>query len=257
MKYMIFNQCPYEGMSRQKTETAPASGRGSGKHRMHKYAIALVASCAIWAGTANAEVLRCKDAAGNTVYSDHACGAQGKPIGNLNVNGMDPIRIKPVEVQLSQESQIEKSAALPSANCPGDFDIRNMETSLSSTSFRGNEKRDEREFLQAEVRRARACSKEGGSYTADDWRKIRQAQAAQNNSSDADRARARAVAEEIHAMGASKQEVARMQTDRLVRAQRDVDEAFERGRPRRPWHGPTLHGGYPRQLPAQAVNPSP
>ena len=163
--------------------------------------------------TAHAGVYKCKDAAGKTVYSDNACGQDKQEVQNLRGNTMQAERVQRPTYANSQQSQ---QSASEGSVCPSAQEIRNLETSASSVTL----KRQEREFMQAEVRRARACSKEGGNYNADDWKRIQEAQSAQNNLTSESRQAARASAEGRHALSASEQEQERMRTDKLIQEQR-------------------------------------
>lgn len=164
-------------------------------------------------GTAHAGVYKCKDAAGKTVYSDNACGEDKQEVQNLRGNTMQAERVQRPTTANSQQAY---RSAPEGSVCPSAQEIKNLETSASSVTL----KRQEREFMQAEVRRARACSKEGGNYNADDWKRIQEAQSAQNNLTSESRQAARASAESEHARSASEQEQGRMRTDKLIQEQR-------------------------------------
>ena len=166
--------------------------------------------------TAHAGVYKCKDAAGKIVYSDNACGQDKQEVLNLRGNTMKAERVERVQRQTSADSQQSYQSAPAGSVCPSAQEIKNLETSASSVTL----KRQEREFMQAEVRRARACSKEGGNYNADDWKRIQEAQSAQNNLTSESRQAARASAEGRHALSASEQEQERMRTDKLIQEQR-------------------------------------
>lgn len=126
----------------------------------------------------------------------------------------------------SLREQVRRQAESPPADaaepvvagtlCPDALEIRNLETRASSSGLQA----PEREFLWAELRRARACAREDTRYTAEDWRVIREAQAAQTSGDPVAREAARRRAEAVHGVAASRQEQARMQTDRESGQQR-------------------------------------
>ncbi len=95
------------------------------------------------------------------------------------------------------------------SNCPSEQDIANLETKASSITLDAKS----RSFLIAEIRRARACSVEGGRYTQDDWDRINTGIANQRRINRADREIARRTAEDTHLISASPAEQQRMQAD--------------------------------------------
>lgn len=97
------------------------------------------------------------------------------------------------------------------AVCPTALDIRNLETSAASVTIG----RMERGFLRDEVRRARACASGGNRYTSDDWRRIRDGQAAQLGPDPRRRKAERRTVEDIHA-SASPAERERIQSERAA-----------------------------------------
>lgn len=172
------------------------------------------------AGVAQAQVYKCVDAAGRTVYADAPCGARARELSRdqLEANTLDAgalrERIRTDREALPLPAQAGDNGA---PVCPSPLDIRNLETGASSSRLQDAE----RAFLWAEIRRARACSREGGRYTAEDWRVLREAQAAQTSDDPVAREAARRRAEAVHASAASAQEQQRMQVDRQVEAQRE------------------------------------
>ena len=82
----------------------------------------------------------------------------------------------------------------PASVCPTELEIRNMETTASSTTIG----KKERDHLRAEVLRARSCSPDDTRYSKEAWDKIREANAMQNNIRSEDREMGRATAEAIH-----------------------------------------------------------
>jgi hypothetical protein len=168
------------------------------------------------AGASHAQVFKCQQG-DTTVYSDAPCGARPEVLDRDRLEGNTTQRDPAHRVPTRQAPVVAPPLAenrVP-ANCPSEQDIRNMETSLSSITLRGKPR--ERAFLESEVRRARACSKEGGNYTAEDWQRLKDAQAAQNNLSRDDRRRERGIAEGIHAPSVSEREHERMPAERLGR----------------------------------------
>lgn len=103
-------------------------------------------------------------------------------------------------------------------SCPSDQDIRNLETSANSIAY--NNKKKEREFLQAEIRRARACANEGGNYSKDDWARVKEGQDAQGGITSKNRQAGRDLAEGVHSSASSDREQERMRTDKLIEAVR-------------------------------------
>ena len=173
----------------------------------------------VLSATAHAGVYKCKDAAGKTVYSDNACGEDKQEVLNLRGNTMQAERVqRPTSANSQPNSQQAYQSAPEGSVCPSAQEIKNLETSASSNTL----KRQEREFMQAEIRRARACSKEGSNYSPEDWKRIQEAQSAQNNLTSGNRQAARASAEGRHAVSASEQEQERMRTDKLIQEQRSA-----------------------------------
>ncbi len=176
-------------------------------------------------GTAQAQVFKCVGADGRTVYADAPCGSGAKELARdqLEANTLDAAALRD-RARADRETAPPGQAAAGAASangvasvCPPPQDIRNLETSASSSGLGDAE----REFLWAEIRRARACSREGSRYTAEDWRVLREAQGAQTSGNPVEREAARRRAEAVHASAASAQEQRRMQTDRQVQAQRE------------------------------------
>jgi hypothetical protein len=144
------------------------------------------------------QVWKC-DVAGQVRYSDKPCQDSGKPVSerSLQPNIADGIKPEAVRAAIgaSAASVAGPAAPAPAGNvCPGDDEIRGIETRGSSTTL-GDE---ERQFLQDEVRRAWQCRKGQGRYTEADWVVSRQAQARQTNTGERDRRDARLRAEAMH-----------------------------------------------------------
>lgn len=183
--------------------------------------------------SAAAQVYKCPGADGKLTYSDAPCSASAQPMDPSKLRGSSlgpaiPQRHQ-VDGALPAAAQRQFEVERPSAQrqqavqqqvagttCPTERDIRNLETSASSVTLG----KKERDFLFAEIRRARACSKEGGNYTAEDWQRIKDHQAGQNRIDERDRARERELAEGRHAPAASDRENERMQNDKMVEAVR-------------------------------------
>lgn len=125
---------------------------------------------------AHAQVYKCKGPSGNTVYSDTKCSGAPTVVdpAQLNSNRIDSSAGREQtrrDLQRSQQAQHQggqtQQAQQPGASrasCPTDLQIRNMETSASSRTIGQRE----REFLQDELRRARACATGGGADTSED-----------------------------------------------------------------------------------------
>lgn len=181
-------------------------------------------------GPAQAQVRKCTGPDGKVTYSDFVCAgntaSESRVKENANVidhSGMREQAEQRPQRQAQQERQaapsyVANGGATGSTSCPSAQEIKNLETSANSISY--DNKKKEREFLQAEIRRARACSKEGGNYSQEEWKRIQEGQAAQNNITSKDRQTGRNAAESIHSSAASDREQERMRTDRLIEAER-------------------------------------
>lgn len=192
---------------------------------------ALVFSALTLPFSASAQVRKCTGLDGKITYSDALCNntSQEKRV-NTNANTVDASGLRH---QASEDAKQAHQSSYPNqmprtaANlCPSDMEIRNMEVSLSSITLRN--KKEERDFLLAEIRRARSCSKEGGNYSADDWKRIKEAQAAQNNLRSEDRDINRSIAEGIHSSSASNAEKDRMIADRRIKAEEEARREAQR-----------------------------
>ena len=181
---------------------------------------------------AQAQVRKCTGPNGKVTYSDYVCAgntaSESKVEGRANrldnsgsreQAGIFQQRQAQEEHQAAAHSYPSSGGAAGGTSCPSAQAIKNMETSAGSISY--DDKRKEREFLQAEIRRARACSKEGGNYTEDDWKRVKEGQAAQGNITSKSRQAGRDSAEGIHSSAASAREQERMRTDKLIEAERD------------------------------------
>ena len=146
-------------------------------------------------GAAAQQVWKC-EAAGKVNFSDKPCPQAGQPVSdrNLQPNVVDAIKPEVIQAAMGRPPAASASPA-PSANaCPGDGEIRSMETRANSTTLGDAE----RQFLQDEVRRVRQCRNGQGRYREADWVISREAQAAQTQLSDRARYDARLRAEAMH-----------------------------------------------------------
>lgn len=137
--------------------------------------------------TQAAEVWKCKGPDGGVLFSDAPCPTQGVALDErqLRGNAIDGPRLP---AQQSAAEPRPDSTATAGNDCPGDLELRNMETRANSTSLGDKEKA----FMQDEIRRVRQCRKGQGRYTAADWAISREAQAAQSSNTGAADARRRA-----------------------------------------------------------------
>ncbi len=172
------------------------------------------------AGAAQAQVYKCVGADGRTVYADAPCGAGSRQLSReqLEANTVDAAALRErAKTERDTPPPAPPAVAANASVCPSPLEIRNLETSAGSSRLQDRE----RDFLWAEIRRARACSREGSRYTAEDWRVLREAQAAQTSDDPVAREAARRRAEAVHASAASTQEQQRMQVDQQTQAQRE------------------------------------
>ena len=163
---------------------------------MKQVALGLVMALAL-SGAHAQQVWKC-EVNGQVRFSDKPCPDSGKPLPErtLQPNVVDSLKPEVVRAAMGEASSAPASAPqAPAGNvCPGEGEIRSMETRANSTTL-GD---DERHFLQDEVRRAWQCRKGQGRYTDADWAISRQAQAKQTNTGDRDRRDARLRAEAMH-----------------------------------------------------------
>lgn len=156
-----------------------------------------VVAVALCGGAWAQQVWRC-ETNGQVRFSDKPCPGSGQPVAqrSLQPNVADGVKPEVVRAAMAEAaSAAVASPPVPAGNvCPGDAEIRNMETRANSTTL-GD---DERRFMQDEVRRAWQCRKGQGRYTDADWAVSRQAQASQSNTGDRDRRDARLRAEAMH-----------------------------------------------------------
>lgn len=141
---------------------------------------------------------KCTGADGRVQYTETPCpaGTTGSAV-RLQPNTMDSSGARPqAPPERPAPPEVRSAAAAPV--CPGPLEIRNLETTASSVALG----RPERDFLRDEVRRARACATAGNSYTAEDWKRIKEGQSAQSNVSPQQRRAERRTVEDIHAAAA-------------------------------------------------------
>lgn len=186
------------------------------------------------AGPALAQVYKCTDAHGKTEYSNLACPQGAKvsaPVIKSNTVDASGMRLQnqlALQRQWDEQQRPQQPALMSlsgpisgsTGHCPSDIELRNMETSATSTTMG----RKEREFLQDEIRRVRQCRAGQGRYTREDWAISRQAQDDQNSLTN--RARGRARAEGMHS-AADPLEGQRIHERRIAReaarAQQDME----------------------------------
>lgn len=136
------------------------------------------------------------EVAGQVRYSDRPCDTTGQPLParQLQPNVAGSLASEAVRAALAPASAASAPNAPVANACPGDAEIRDMQTRGNSTSLGDAE----RQFMQDEVRRAWQCRKGQGRYSESDWAVSRVAQAAQSNNGDRDRRDARLRAEAMH-----------------------------------------------------------
>ena len=137
---------------------------------------------------ASAQVWRC-EVDGRVLFSDRACAAGGHVLDGrrLHANTLQPGAVaaapQAVPVAAAQASSLAVGGA-----CPGEQEIRNIESKARSITLSAQERR----FLHDEVRRARQCRKGQGDYTEADWQISREAQDDQGSLDQGRSARERA-----------------------------------------------------------------
>jgi hypothetical protein len=151
--------------------------------------------CLAVSGAWAQQVWKC-EVAGKVNFSDKPCPQSGQPVAERHLQPNVVDAIKPEVIQAAMGRTPAASApVLPAGNvCPGDGEIRGMETRANATTLGDAERR----FMQDEVRRARQCRSGQGRYTDADWDISREAQAAQTQLSDRARLDARLRAEGVH-----------------------------------------------------------
>lgn len=134
---------------------------------------------------------------GKVNFSDKPCPEAGRPVSDrsLQPNVVDAIKPEVINAAMGRAPVAASAPPISAGNaCPGDAEIRSMETRANSTTLGDAE----RQFLQDEVRRVRQCRAGQGRYRDADWVISREAQAAQTQLSDRARYDARLRAEAMH-----------------------------------------------------------
>lgn len=157
--------------------------------------------CLLLSSAAAQQVWKC-EVAGKVVFSDKPCPQGGQPVAerSLQPNVADALKPAVVDAALGRLPAASAPPAQPAPVaqegnvCPGDGEIRGMETRANSTTLGDAE----RQFMQEEVRRARQCRSGQGRYRDADWAISREAQAAQTQTGDRARQDARLRAEAMH-----------------------------------------------------------
>lgn len=146
-------------------------------------------------GAGAQQVWKC-EVNGKVNFSDKACPQAGQPVAERSLRPNMVEAIKPEVVDAAMGRAPAASTPPPAAGnvCPGDSEIRGMETRANSTTLGDAE----RQFLQDEVRRVRQCRAGQGRYREADWVISREAQAAQTQIGDRARHDARLRAEAMH-----------------------------------------------------------
>jgi len=175
------------------------------------------------------QVWKC-EVAGKVVFSDKPCPQSGQPVPgrSLQPNVVDAIKPEVVDAAMGRApaASVPALSSPPGNACPGDGELRGMETRANSTTLGDAE----RQFMQDEVRRARQCRSGQGRYREADWDISREAQAAQTQISDRVRDTARQRAEAMHS-AADPDEGDRIARRRLAeeRLARRQQQAAQRG----------------------------
>lgn len=154
------------------------------------------ALCLAVSGAGAQQVWKC-EAGGKVVFSDKPCPQTGQPLDqrSLQPNMVDAIKPELIDATMGRTPAASAPAPAPAGNiCPGEAEIRSMETRASSTTLGDAE----RQFLHDEMRRVRQCRAGQGRYREADWVLSREAQAAQSLLSDRARQDARLRAEAMH-----------------------------------------------------------
>lgn len=160
-----------------------------------KRALWALALCVVAGGASAQQVWKC-DVGGKVVFSDKPCPQAGQPVPEraLQPNVVDSLKPETVRAALATAPASAPPVAAGNV-CPGDGELRGMETRANSTTLGDAERR----FMQDEVRRVRQCRGGQGRYSDADWAISREAQAAQSQLSERVRRDARIRAEDMHA----------------------------------------------------------
>lgn len=154
------------------------------------------------AAGAQAQLNKCVNEHGKVEYRDIPCqqGNQQRGMMGGTVSGVQALseqEIDRAKALSAAEQRRAPQATVIGAGQPGQptqQDIKNLETSASSVT-RG---RKERDFMRAEVERAKAAAAGDGSYSREDLQSLKQRQAEQSRIDANDRSAARRSAEATH-----------------------------------------------------------
>lgn len=152
--------------------------------------------CLALSGAWAQQVWKC-ELNGKVNFSDKPCPQAGQPVAerSLRPNVVEAMKPDVVDAAMGRAPAASAPPPMGGGNaCPGDSEIRSMETRANSTTLGDAE----RQFLQDEVRRVRQCRNGQGRYREADWAISREAQAAQTQLSDRARYDARLRAEAMH-----------------------------------------------------------
>lgn len=198
-----------------------------------RIAIRLLGALALLAvlGPVQAGVWKCTDARGRSSYSDTPCAASqsGRPVNASPASaGVLPTPVSEDSANGARARQADgaqsssRAAARSSAKvCPSERDIANLETRATSITLDAKSKA----FLLAEVRRARACSREDTNYTREDWERIQNGIRDQDRTLASDREAARTTVRDTHSIAASSEERERIEREKRVEMARCDDSA--------------------------------
>jgi hypothetical protein len=169
---------------------------GTDRRSAMKQAAWGLALCLAATGAVAQQVWKC-EVGGRVVFSDKPCPQSGQPVSerSLQPNVVDSLKPEVVRAALGATPASAAPAAPAGNSCPGDGELRSMETRANSSTLGDAERR----FMQDEVRRVRQCRSGQGRYSDADWAISREAQAAQSQLSDRVRRDARVRAEDMHA----------------------------------------------------------
>ena len=151
--------------------------------------------CLAMSGVGAQQVWKC-EVNGKINFSDKPCPQAGQPVAerSLRPNVVEAIKPEVVDAAMGRAPAASAPPVASGNACPGDSEVRSMETRANSTTLGDAE----RQFLQDEVRRVRQCRSGQGRYRDADWVISREAQAAQTQISDRARQDARLRAEAMH-----------------------------------------------------------
>lgn len=182
---------------------------------------------------ANAQTyFKCVQPSGKVEFSDRACTASSQ--GTLvrhHTNSLDSSEARQQYQLGAQRQEAEQKrnatqkrtqvAAPVQGVCPSEQAVRFIEGKANNITLTD----EDREFLQAEGRRARACDVRTSRYTADDWSRLDYEHSSVNRIDPKDREAGRARAEAIHFRAASESVKARMIADKEIEAREDAVRA--------------------------------